>query len=169
MRARNAGVPGRFKNHFFGPIYGEILMFRKTLSVLTAVSQLCLLAAFGGRTASAAAVTLNPGAQQVILSPTNVIGGSGAYDSGNNSAYNDNSQGFAAGNIFSAQTAATISENPPNYQGFWISGDNSPPTAYITIDLGASYDNLSQIEPSFPRFAFSAPSAARPRRRARSR
>ena len=68
--------------------------------ILVALAALFALGCVTVTTASAASVPLNLGPEQVILSESSAIGGSGAYVNGNNNPFNDNTQGFAAGNIF---------------------------------------------------------------------
>lgn len=76
-------------------------------------------------------------AAQVVLSPAAVIGDTGSY----NYPGTSHPGSFPAGNIFDHQLGPITFENFT--QNYWINGDNGPAAAYITIDLGASYSNLS--------------------------
>ncbi len=62
-------------------------------------------------------------AAQVSLSPSSVVGSSGALH-----------PQFAAGNIFDNQTGPVYDED--GYLGYWLNPDNGPANAYITFDLG---------------------------------
>jgi hypothetical protein len=75
--------------------------------------------------------SLGASAQQLILTPSNVIGASGSFSSS-----------FLAGLIFNQQTG-TVSDVRGNY---WLNPDNTGSNpVFITIDLGAAYpiDSIS--------------------------
>jgi hypothetical protein len=108
-------------------------MVRKTLVALAALLSLCSLAGSGAATATAA---------QIALTPTNVIGGTDAYNGNPGGGY-WNSGSFPASNILSTQTGI-VSE--ASYTGFWLNADSNASSPYITISLGGSFDNLSQVE-----------------------
>jgi hypothetical protein len=72
-------------------------------------------------------------ADQIVLDPSSVIGGSGFYTA---------CCSFQPGNIFDQQLGA-VTEGFGG--GYWLNPDNGPAGAFITIDLGAVY-NLGGID-----------------------
>lgn len=67
---------------------------------------------------------------QVLLSPSNVIGGSGSYGG------NWQSGSFNATEVLDQQTGPVTDIFTASY---WLNPDNGPAGAYIVIDLGAAY------------------------------
>ena len=81
--------------------------------------------------AALAAAPIAANAAQIVLTPASVTAASGYY-----SACCD----FRPGNILDQQTGAIVETSQSNY---WLNPDNGPANAFITIDLGKSYKNLS--------------------------
>src|SRR5688572_32998920 len=67
---------------------------------------------------------------QVVLAPSNVIGGTNTYGGTFNS-------GTFNATLIANQQAGSISE--PSQSGYWLNPDNGPANAYIVVDLGAAY------------------------------
>ena len=73
-------------------------------------------------------------ATQILLSPADVIGGSGAYGG------NWQTGSFNATEILDQQTGNVVDSFGTTY---WLNPDNGPANAYIVIDLGAAYHIVS--------------------------
>jgi len=93
------------------------------------------LAIMGAAAAVSLAFAGAASANQIILSPSDVIGSSGSYDGG------PTSNMFAPGSIFDQQTGPVSDVFDANT--YWLNPDNGPTNAFITIDLGATYSLTS--------------------------
>jgi hypothetical protein len=70
------------------------------------------------------------------LNTTNVIGGSGSFSTPGT---------FTPGQQFSESNILDDQSGPVqelSQSGYWLNPDNGPANAYITVDLGAAYNNL---------------------------
>src|SRR5207253_2842033 len=78
--------------------------------------------------------------QQVVLSPSNVIGGTAPYNL-NGWFVNSNVLDTQTGDLHETQQA----NGSPNSSGYWINPDNGPNPGSIVVDLGAGY-KLGEID-----------------------
>lgn len=89
--------------------------------------------------------TRSAAAAQIVLNPSDVIGGTNSYSTapgGNPVGYPFNVGQFNATQVLDAQTGPVTE---PVQNGYWLNPDGGPADGYIVINLGAPYP-IAQID-----------------------